>query len=145
MVMPSNGTSLAPCTYDGAVLPGGGMAPAFIGGPDEPAAWRRSAPPPAHCSPPTAHCPLPTATCPLSSLMPSTRRSFIASTGAGLSALAAPALDLSWAAPYDLVLRGGTVFDGTGAPGRVSDVAVRAGKIAAVARRIARSSEEQTS
>src|ERR1043166_5069814 len=58
MVMPSNGTSLAPCTYDGSALPGGGMPPAFIGGSDEPAAWRRSAPPPAHCSLLTAHCPL---------------------------------------------------------------------------------------
>src|ERR1044071_7879952 len=69
--------------------------------------------------------------------MPTTRRTFLASAEAGLSAFTAPALDLSWAAPYDLVLRGGTVFDGTGAPGRVADVAVRAGKIAAVARRIA--------
>src|ERR1044071_6342874 len=66
----------------------------------------------------------------------STRRAFLAASGAGLSAFAAPALALSWAAPYDLVLRGGTVFDGTGAPGRVADVAVRAGRIAAVARRI---------
>ena len=73
----------------------------------------------------------------------STRRAFLAASGAGLSAFAAPALDLSWAAPYDLVLRGGTVFDGTGAPGRVADVAVRAGKIAAVARRItSRGAEE---
>lgn len=33
---------------------------------------------------------------------------------------------------YDLVLRGGTVFDGSGAPGAVADVAVKDGLIAAV-------------
>ena len=66
--------------------------------------------------------------------MPITRRSFVTSS---IAALSPPALHLPWAAPYDLILRGGTVFDGTGAPGRIADVAVRAGKIAAVARRIA--------
>ena len=69
--------------------------------------------------------------------MPPNRRTFLATAGAGLSALAAPALHFPWAAPYDLILRGGTVFDGTGAPGRIADVAVRAGKIAAVTRRLA--------
>src|SRR5690348_13490290 len=33
---------------------------------------------------------------------------------------------------FDLVVRGGTVIDGTGAPGRKADVAVSGGKIAAV-------------
>lgn len=33
---------------------------------------------------------------------------------------------------FPLVLRGGTLFDGTGAPGRVADVAVDAGKVAAI-------------
>jgi len=35
-------------------------------------------------------------------------------------------------ARYDLVVRGGTVYDGTGAPGRVADVAVTGDRIAAV-------------
>lgn len=35
---------------------------------------------------------------------------------------------------YDLVLRGGTVLDGTGAPGRTADVAIADGRIAAVGR-----------
>ena len=33
---------------------------------------------------------------------------------------------------YDLIIRGGTVYDGTGAPGVRADVAVRDGKIAAI-------------
>lgn len=48
--------------------------------------------------------------------------------------MAAPGLRLPWAAPYDLVLRGGMVFDGSGAAGRELDVAVRGGAIAAVGR-----------
>jgi N-acyl-D-aspartate/D-glutamate deacylase len=36
------------------------------------------------------------------------------------------------APPFDLVIRGGILFDGTGGPGRESDVAVRDGRIAAV-------------
>ncbi len=43
---------------------------------------------------------------------------------------------------YDLVLRGGTVFDGSGAPGVVADVAVRDGRIVAVGRDLAAGTEE---
>ncbi len=40
-------------------------------------------------------------------------------------------------AAHDLVVRGGTVFDGTGTDGRVADVAISAGRITDVAPRIA--------
>ena len=33
---------------------------------------------------------------------------------------------------YDWILRGGTVYDGTGAPGRVSDVGIRGDRVASV-------------
>jgi N-acyl-D-amino-acid deacylase len=36
-------------------------------------------------------------------------------------------------APYDILIRGGLLFDGTGAAGRHGDVAIRAGRIAAIA------------
>jgi len=43
---------------------------------------------------------------------------------------------------YDLVLRGGTVFDGTGAPGVVADVGIKDGLIAAVGQGLATGAEE---
>lgn len=43
---------------------------------------------------------------------------------------------------YDLVLRGGMVFDGSGAPGVVADVAVKGGRIAAVGANLAAGAEE---
>lgn len=71
------------------------------------------------------------------------RRSFVASSAASLLAVAgAPGLILR-RAPYDLVIRGGTVFDGTGVAGVESDVAIAAGRIAAIARRIAEHGTEE--
>jgi N-acyl-D-aspartate/D-glutamate deacylase len=34
--------------------------------------------------------------------------------------------------PYDVILRGGTVYDGTGTPGRIADVGIRGDRIAAI-------------
>ncbi len=45
-------------------------------------------------------------------------------------------------ATYDLVIRGGTVYDGTGAPGARADVAVRGDRIAAVGRIVERGGAE---
>ena len=64
------------------------------------------------------------------------RRDFLAS---GLFLLPLPSSLFAQAAgPYDLVFRGATVFDGTGAPGREADVAVRGTRIAAIAARLPR-------
>ena len=60
----------------------------------------------------------------------STRRDFLA------AALAVPSLPYLQPAPYDLILRGATVFDGTGAAGRALDVAVRGARIAALGARL---------
>ena len=38
------------------------------------------------------------------------------------------------AAPYDLVIRNGHIIDGTGSPWYAADIAIRAGKIAAIGR-----------
>ncbi len=43
---------------------------------------------------------------------------------------------------FDLVIRGGTVYDGTGAPGRVADVALRGDRIASVDGAAARGARE---
>ena len=51
----------------------------------------------------------------------------LAAAGLGL-----PAPALADDAPFDVVIRGGTVYDGTGAPGRRADVGIRGDRIAAV-------------
>lgn len=45
-------------------------------------------------------------------------------------------------ADFDLVIRGGTLFDGLGNPGRIADIAVRNGRIAAIGRIAGRGAEE---
>jgi N-acyl-D-amino-acid deacylase len=65
-----------------------------------------------------------------------TRRDFLLASGAALVAAAGPPPALRRRAGHDLVLRSGTVFDGTGAAGVERDVAISGDRIAAVARRI---------
>jgi len=65
-----------------------------------------------------------------------TRRDFLrTATGAAAVLAGGPALHPRSRADADIILRGGTVFDGTGAAGREADVVITAGKISAVARR----------
>jgi N-acyl-D-amino-acid deacylase len=62
-------------------------------------------------------------------------RSLLAGRSGLLAALALAIVGLSGCDPtarYDLVLRGGTIFDGTGSSGRVGDVAISGDRIAAV-------------
>ncbi len=78
--------------------------------------------------------------------MTSSRRSFLARAAAAAAATALgarPVQSHGRRAAHDLVIRGGTVFDGTGSPGREADIAVNGTRIAQITARIAeRGSEE---
>src|SRR3954454_8672028 len=66
------------------------------------------------------------------------RRTFVVSAGSTLAALAgSPRLMLPWRRRYAIVIRGGTVFDGTGAPGIEADIAIENGRIVAIGKSIA--------
>ena len=69
-----------------------------------------------------------------------TRRTFLASTGTALLSLNGSRSGSPFAFPrradYDLVVRGGTIFDGGGGAGVESDLAVLDGRILRIARRI---------
>jgi N-acyl-D-amino-acid deacylase len=70
-----------------------------------------------------------------------TRRGFIASGTAAAVVTAFPAVKAR--ADYDLIIRGGNLFDGTGADGAVRDIAMKGDRIVAIAPRIdARAREE---
>ena len=72
-----------------------------------------------------------------------TRRSFVTRSGCALvSAACAPSL-IARANDYDLVIRGGNLFDGTGAPGRELDLGIANGRIAAIAPRIGERGKEE--
>ncbi len=74
-----------------------------------------------------------------------TRRDFVATATAAVAATLVPAGLQAHSAratiptrrrAHDLVIRGGTMFDGTGAPGRIADVALTDGRITEIAPRI---------
>jgi N-acyl-D-amino-acid deacylase len=76
--------------------------------------------------------------------MPISRRRFIVSGSTSVLALGgAPALLLSRQGAHTLVIRGGTVFDGTGAAGVERDLAITNGRIAAIAPRIGERGTEE--
>ena len=65
-----------------------------------------------------------------------TRRTFLASTGTAVLSVGIPPFRIARRADYDLVVRGGTIFDGGGGAGVESDLAVLEGRILRIARRI---------
>ncbi len=64
------------------------------------------------------------------------RRSFVASAGTALLAVAGAPAIFNRRADHDLVIRGGTLFDGTGAAGTERDLALSGGRVAAIGRRL---------
>lgn len=75
--------------------------------------------------------------------MSSSRREFVQSTGLGVLALAAGPLFLKRRSSFDLVIRGGTVFNGSDFVGHEMDVAISGDRIAAIAERIAERGGEE--
>lgn len=74
--------------------------------------------------------------------MTSTRRDFIAAAGTAVTAAAGWPVFIPRRPAFDLVIRGGTVFDGTGARGRDRDLGISGGRIAAIGSGLARGAEE---
>jgi len=71
------------------------------------------------------------------------RRDFVVAGAGSLLALAGVPPLVRQQGTHDLVIRGGTVFDGSGSPGVEADIAISGGKIAQVGRRLAgRGTEE---
>jgi N-acyl-D-amino-acid deacylase len=65
------------------------------------------------------------------------RRSFVVSAGTSLVVLAGgPRIMLPWRRRYGLVIRGGTIIDGTGAPAVEADLAIDAGRIVAIGKNL---------
>jgi N-acyl-D-aspartate/D-glutamate deacylase len=72
-----------------------------------------------------------------------TRREFVSTGAASLVALAGAPAFVRQGGAHEIVIRGGTVFDGTGSPGVEADVAIANGRITAVGARLAgRGTEE---
>ncbi|MBA2707787.1 MAG: D-aminoacylase [Gemmatimonadaceae bacterium] len=64
------------------------------------------------------------------------RRSFVLHGSSALAAVAGFPFIVDRHAEHDLVIRGGTVFDGTGSEGREMDIAVQGGRVSAMARTV---------
>lgn len=75
--------------------------------------------------------------------MSPSRRVFLETGGSVVAGLALGPYLRRTRADYDLILRGGTVFDGSGAAGITSDVAILNGRIAAMAARITGTGTEE--
>ena len=76
--------------------------------------------------------------------MSPTRRDFVAGAGVLLATAAcAPALKLASRKKHDIMIRGGTVFDGTGAPGVEADVAISGGVVTEVGPSLAGNSHDE--
>ncbi|MFN8654359.1 MAG: D-aminoacylase [Gemmatimonadales bacterium] len=75
------------------------------------------------------------------------RRTFVATLAAtSLTPALRPLVEAPWirrSGGHDLVIRGGTVFDGTGAPGVERDIAITGDRIVEVARRVAGAGTEE--
>jgi N-acyl-D-amino-acid deacylase len=75
--------------------------------------------------------------------MTKTRRSFLATTGSALAALTWGKPFVARSSDYDVVLRGGLLFDGLGAAGVVRDLAIQNGRIVEIAERISGRGREE--
>ena len=73
--------------------------------------------------------------------MTTTRRDFLAAAGTSLAVAGWPVF-LPRRSSFDLVVRGGTLFDGTGARGVERDLGITGGRIASIGSRLARGGEE---
>jgi N-acyl-D-amino-acid deacylase len=67
---------------------------------------------------------------------PISRRDFVVRTGAAVAMAASPPLIRPARSDFDLLIRGGTLFDGLGGAGVEHDIAISAGRIAAIGRRL---------
>ena len=71
------------------------------------------------------------------------RRSFLASTGTALLAAACAPSAMARSTDHDLVIRGGTLFDGLGTEGRELDLAIASGRIAEIGPRLSARGREE--
>ncbi|HEU5048823.1 MAG TPA: D-aminoacylase, partial [Gemmatimonadales bacterium] len=74
--------------------------------------------------------------------MTPSRRDFLATGGAAVAAASGWPVFLPRRASHDLVIRAGTLFDGTGRPGFAGDLGITGGRIAAMGTGIGKGSEE---